>query len=470
MDFLKKDLKRKRKSNYSVKETQTLIREIHKRRDVLFSRQQNTAINELKRRAWDEVADCVNALGEGELRTAAEVKRRYLDWRALMKRKQLRAELASSGMKNEYKAPCLSPDHDAASLGAGEPSLDMSAFGRDGGCDWQDLPDLGEPSSHTSSGIKMEDDDPNEYRLDGDPGEAVEAEVDGEDDDDDCFPSLLPNIDREGRGVPEVFAHIDEFGMLSSSKASSLSAGGRADLSGLGGLGGGIGVGVGVGGMSGVGMGLNGLAHGLAHGMGLGGGAGEASTGLLIALEKQRLDLEKHRLQVESERLQVEKERLLLEKERLRQAESERERLQLERERLQVERERLRLLMCQSSAANATAQNGLPSSTSAATPSTSSSTSSSTAPTSSTLESAIGGGGGGGDKDRKPGLWPGYPVCVDLEAEKLKLEKERLLLEKERLQFFKFESGRLQIEKERLQVEKERLQLHKDGQQMALHQ
>lgn len=165
MDFLKKDLKRKRKSNYSVKETQTLIREIHKRRDVLFSRQQNTAINELKRRAWDEVADCVNALGEGELRTAAEVKRRYLDWRALMKRKQLRAELASSGMKNEYKAPCLSPDHDAASLGAGEPSLDMSAFGRDGGCDWQDLPDLGEPSSHTSSGIKMEDDDPNEYRV-----------------------------------------------------------------------------------------------------------------------------------------------------------------------------------------------------------------------------------------------------------------------------------------------------------------
>ncbi|XP_062408688.1 myb/SANT-like DNA-binding domain-containing protein 4 [Sardina pilchardus] len=453
MDFLQmKHLKRKRKSNYSVKETQALIREIHKRRDVLFSRQQNTAINELKRRAWDEVADCVNALGEGELRTAAEVKRRYLDWRSLMKRKQIRAELASglkAGGGGQYEAPCLSPDNDA-SLSGGDQSLDVSGFAKEAACDWQDLSDLGEPSSHTLSGVKMEDDDANGYRLEGDAGEVGEGEVDGEEDDDDCFPSILPDIDREGR-VPEVFSHIDEFGMLSSSKASSVSTGGR-DL--------GLGVGMGMG-MGGVGLGGAGLGVGLA-GMGLGGA--HESTGLLIALEKQRLDLEKHRLQVESERLGVEKERLLLEKERMRQAENERERVQLERERLQVERERLRLLMCQTTAA---AQHcGLPSSTStgaAATPSTSSSTSSSSlssssaAPTSSTLE--------GPDKDRKPVWLP----AVDLEAEKLKLEKERLLLEKERLQFFKFESGRLQIEKERLQVEKERLQLHKDGQQMALH-
>ncbi|XP_012693337.2 myb/SANT-like DNA-binding domain-containing protein 4 [Clupea harengus] len=441
MDFLQmKHLKRKRKSNYSVKETQTLIREIHKRRDVLFSRQQNTAINELKRRAWDEVADCVNALGEGELRTAAEVKRRYLDWRALMKRKQIRAELAS-GLKSEYEQPCLSPDENEASLSGGDQSLDVSGFAKEAACDWQDLSDLGEPSSHTPSGVKMEDDDANGYSLEGDTG--GEGEGDGEEDDDDCFPSILPDIDREGR-VPEVFAHIDEFGMLSSSKASSVSAGGR-DL--------GLGVGIGVG-MSGVGISLGGASMGMGlAGMGLG---GAETTGLLITLEKQRLDLEKHRLQVESERLAVEKERLLLEKERLRQAETDRERLQLERERLQVERERLRLLMCQTAAS---AQHGMPSSTSAATPSTSSSSSSSSssAPTSSTLE---------GDKDRKP-FW--HPA-MDFETEKLKLEKERLMLEKERLQFFKFESGRLAIEKERLQVEKERLQLHKDGQQMALHQ
>ncbi|KAJ8280440.1 hypothetical protein GJAV_G00054590 [Gymnothorax javanicus] len=391
LDFLQlKHLKRKRKSNYSVKETQTLIREIHKRKDILFSRQQNTAINELKRRAWDEVADSVNALGEGELRTAAEVKRRYLDWRALMKRKQIRAEL--SGIKNEYNPS--SPDNENSL--SGDQSLDLSGFPKDSACDWQDLSDLGEPSSHASSGIKMEDEEANNYRLEGEGGE---GEAEGEEEDEDCFQSILPDMEREGR-VPEVFSHIDEFGVLSSSKA-----GGGRDL-GLGVAGVGIGVGL----------------------------AGADSTGLLIALEKQRLDLEKHRLQVETERLQVEKERLLVEKDKLRQVDVEHERLQLEKERLQVERERLRLLMFQ-------AERPPPSSSSSG---------------SSAIDC---------EKDRKP-----WPSAVDLEAEKLKLEKERLQLEKERLQFFKFESGRLQIEKERFQVEKERLQLHKDGQQMALHQ
>ncbi|XP_073674498.1 uncharacterized protein msantd4 [Garra rufa] len=412
MDFLQmKHLKRKRKSNYSVKETQTLIREIHKRREILFSRQQNMAINELKRRAWEEVADSVNALGEGELRTAAEVKRRYLDWRALMKRKQLQAELAS-GLKQEFEAS--SPDNDA-SLGGGDQSLDLSGFSKDSSCDWQDLTDLGEPSTHTP-GVKMENDEANSYRLEAEVGEGGE----GEDDDEDCFPSILPDMDREGR-VSEVFAHIDEFGVLSSTKPTSGPAVSR-DL------------GLGVGGMTGIGV----------AGLGLAGGE---NTSLLVALERQRLDLEKHRLQVESERLQVEKERLLVEKERLRQGEVERERLQLEKERLQVERERLRLLQQQNTPLH---QSPAPS-TSVATPTTSSSV-----PSSSSLD---------GEKDRKLA----WPMAVDLEAEKLKLEKERLLLEKERLQFFKFESGRLQIEKERLQVEKERLQLHKDGQQMALH-
>uniref|UniRef100_A0A8C9QXU5 Myb/SANT-like DNA-binding domain-containing protein 4 n=1 Tax=Scleropages formosus TaxID=113540 RepID=A0A8C9QXU5_SCLFO len=339
-----KHLKRKRKSNYSVKETQTLIREIHKRKDILFSRQQNTAINELKRRTWDEVADCVNALGEGELRTAAEVKRRYLDWRALMKRKQIRAEL--SGLKNEYNSS--SPDNENSL--SGDQSADLSGFPKDSTCDWQDLSDLGEPSK---------------------------GEVEAEEEDDDCFPAILPDMEREGR-VPEVFAHIDEFGMLSATKSAA-----ARDL------------------------------------------------GVLIALERQRLDLEKHRLQVETERLQVERERLLVEKDKLRQVEVERERLQLEKERLQVERERLRLLMFQAERPVATAQQAVP-------------------------------------VDCKKEHKPWQPV--DLESEKLKLEKERLQLEKERLQFFKFESGRLQIEKERFQVEKERLQLQKDGQCLQLDQ
>ncbi|MBN3313898.1 MSD4 protein, partial [Atractosteus spatula] len=288
-----KQLKRKRKSNYSVKETQTLIREIRKRKDILFSKQQNTAINELKRRAWDEVADCVNALGEGELRTAVEVKRRYLDWRALMKRKQIRAELAD--IKNEFNPS--SPDVENSL--SGDQGVDLGGFPKDSSCDWQDLSDLGEPSSHPSSGIKMEDDDPSNYRLEG------EGEEGEEEEDEDGFPSLLPDVDREGR-VPEVFAHIDEFGMLSATKGATRELG--------------------------VGVGAAGAADG---------------TNLLIALEKQRLELERHRLNVESERLQIEKERLQIEKDKLRRVDIEHERLQMEKERLQIERERLRLLMFQ---------------------------------------------------------------------------------------------------------------------------
>ncbi|XP_035635773.1 myb/SANT-like DNA-binding domain-containing protein 4 [Oncorhynchus keta] len=403
LDFLQmKHLKRKRKSNYSVRETQTLIREIHKRRDVLFSRQQNTAINELKRRAWEEVAGGVNSLGEGELRTASEVKRRYLDWRSLMKRKQLRAELSlSTGLKAEYDPS--SPEHDA-SLGSGDQSLDLSGFPKESQCDWQDLADLGEPSGHSmSTEVKLEE-EANGYRLEGDSGE-------GEVEDDDCFPSLLPDMgERDGR-IPEVFSHIDEFGMLSASKGAAASMNRDLSSTGLGGLG-----------FAGLGL------------------ANHESAGLLVALEKQRLA-------VETERLAVERERLLLEKERLSQSEVEKERLQLEKERLQLEKERLQLekerlrvlLMNQSERATAPPQQSPPSSS---TPTTTSS-------------SAV--DGQNERKENKPWL-----SMIDLEGERLRLEKERLQLEKERLQFFKFESGRLQIERERLEVEKERMQLHQD--------
>ncbi|XP_071782000.2 uncharacterized protein msantd4 [Centroberyx gerrardi] len=421
-----KQLKRKRKSNYSVRETQTLIREIHKRRDVLFSRQQNTAINELKRQAWEEVAGGVNALGEGELRTAAEVKRRYLDWRALMKRKQLQAELSLSSssssslvLKAEYDPS--SPEHEAASLGSGcDQLLDLSGFPKDCHCEWPELVALGEPSGPAMMappGVKMEE-DVTEYRLDGD-GDVGDG--DGEIDEDD-FPSLLSDIESRGEGrVPEVYSHI-EFGMLASSKAptSTTNRDGPlgADLMGTGAQ---------------------------AHGLGGLTNHESAGPGFLVAVEKQRLELEKQRLAVETERLAVEKERLMVEKERLRQAEVERERLQLERERLQVERERLRvLLLSQSERVDSSftqpPQQGPPSSST------------------SSLSAAH-----DGQKEREKESKRWMPA-VDLETERLRLEKERLQLEKERLQFFKFESGRLQIERERLQVEKERLQLHKDHQ------
>ncbi|KAK2847122.1 hypothetical protein Q5P01_010121 [Channa striata] len=420
LDFLQvKHLKRKRKSNYSVRETQTLIREIHKRRDVLFSRQQNTAFKELKRQAWEEVAQGVNSVGEGELRTAAEVKRRYLDWRAMMKRKQLQAELSLSSssssslaLKTEYDQS--SPEHEAASLGSGcDQLLDLSGLSKDYHCDWLELAAVCELSGQDTRalpGVKMEE-DVSEYRLDAD-GDVGDGE--GELDEDD-IPSLLSDIESRGEGhIGDVYSHSN-LGVIGSSKAPTSTSGRDLPLS----------------------SGLMGMpAHalcGLSSHENMG-------AGFLATVEKQRLELEKQRLAVETERLAVEKERLMVEKERLRQMEVERDRLQLERERLQVERERLRfLLLSQSEPVDLPSQQGPPSSST------------------SCLSSHE------GQRERgKEGK--GWMSVVDLETERLKLEKERLQLEKERLQFFKFEAGRLQIERERLHVEKERMQLHKGHQ------
>lgn len=403
-----------------MRETQTLIREIHKRRDVLFSRQQNTAINELKRQAWEEVARGVNSLGEGELRTAAEVKRRYLDWRSLMKRKQLQAELSLSSssssslvLKSEYEPP--SPE--AASLtSACDQLLDLSGLPKDCHCDWPEL-SLGDPSSQTllpPLGVKIEE-DVCEYRLDCD-GEVGDGDID-----DDDIPSLLSDMEsRADSHIPEVYSNSD-LGLLSSSKGPTSTTANR-DLSLANGM----------------------LGYTLPSGNALSSDLAGAG-GLLVAVEKQRLELEKQRLAIESERLAVEKERLAVEKERLRQSEKERERLQLEKERLQVERERLRLMLINQSehvdsSFNLPPQQGPP-----------------TSSTSSNQDGPHGDEGEG--KEGKAWL-----SLVDLEAERLKLDQERLQLEKERLQFFKFESGRLQIERERLQVEKERMQLHIDHQ------
>uniref|UniRef100_A0A665UEH5 Myb/SANT-like DNA-binding domain-containing protein 4 n=1 Tax=Echeneis naucrates TaxID=173247 RepID=A0A665UEH5_ECHNA len=290
-----KHLKRKRKSNYSVRETQTLIREIHKRRDVLFSRQQNTAVNELKRQAWEEVARGVNSLGEGELRTAVEVKRRYLDWRALMKRKQLQAELSLSfsspsslNPKMEYDQS--SPENEAASLVSGcEQLLDLS---------------------------------------------------DGEIDEDD-IPTLFSDIEARGEGhVGDVYSHGD-FGTLNSSKAPTSTTSRDLPLAAVGFL------------VAVEKQRLELEKQRLAVET-----ERLAVEKDRLAVEKERLrqmEVEREQLQLERERLLVERERLKLfflsqsdhrEKEGkgwMSVVDLETERLKLEKERLQLEKTRLQL-------------------------------------------------------------------------------------------------------------------------------
>ncbi|XP_069496828.1 myb/SANT-like DNA-binding domain-containing protein 4 isoform X1 [Ambystoma mexicanum] len=400
-----KQLRRKRKGNFSVQETQTLLKEIRNRKDVLFSKQLNTRINELKRRAWEEIAECVNAIGEGEQRTGQEVKRRYLDWRALMKRKQLNAtnfRLMTSGFGLPFQDLYDSLNEDVDEK--------PTPFSNESGFEWQSSADYRE-SSGSSGEIKVEDEDEQDHHnFEGDASRApknlaqklrlsgglrnskskelLKLHVDSfkkvkrrpdvsqpwtlrgavkfqeryEFDEQEEVISVVPDSKRENE-LAEVFPHVEEFGTQAR------------------------------------------LAYRDSH--------------LHVAFEKQKIELERQRLNIEAERLQVEKERLQIEKERLRHLDMEYERLQLEKERLQIEREKLRL-----HAGHAEK---------------------------STLENEL-------VQTEKPVLQP-----LDIETEKLKLEKERLQLEKERLQFLKFESEKLQIDRERLQVEKERLRIQREG-------
>ncbi|XP_014348112.1 myb/SANT-like DNA-binding domain-containing protein 4 [Latimeria chalumnae] len=314
-----KHLRRKRKSNFSVKETQTLLREIKNRKDILFSRQFNTTINEMKRKAWDEIAEHVNALGEGEHRTGTEVKRRYLDWRALIRRQSI-LNGKRTGNGNHYSQPdgevSLSEDQDEK----------LSGFTNDSSFEWQDLTDFGEASGSTAE-IKVED------------PHSIEFEVEEEEN----LSAVIIDSKREEE-VLEPFPHIEEFGTLSSTRARQ----GYED------------------------------SHILIT---LEKQRLELEKQRLnieaerLEVEKERLQIEKERLRhldMEHERLQLEKEHLQIERERLRllyvQSEKpasegehtmiekpvlqpvdlETEKLKVEKERLQLERERLQFLKYES--------------------------------------------------------------------------------------------------------------------------
>ncbi|XP_074072689.1 myb/SANT-like DNA-binding domain-containing protein 4 [Macrotis lagotis] len=269
-----KQLKRKRKSNFSVQETQTLLKEIRKRKDVIFSKQLNTTINEMKRKAWEEIAECVNAVGEGEQRTGAEVKRRYLDWRALMKRRWLKAnmKLVESGI------PLSSPDfNDSLTEELDEKILFLS----ESNLDWQNTADF-KVADGSLTEIKEEEEEEEEKGPQHFEFEMVEEE--------EMLSSVVPDSKRENE--LDHFPHIKEFGTLSSIQSQS-----AYDDSYL----------------------LINLEK------------------QKLEIEKQRLDIEAERLQIEKERLQIEKERLWhldMEHERL---QVEKERLQIEREKLRLQ-------------------------------------------------------------------------------------------------------------------------------------
>ncbi|XP_048199720.1 myb/SANT-like DNA-binding domain-containing protein 4 [Perognathus longimembris pacificus] len=318
-----KQLKRKRKSNFSVQETQTLLKEITKRKEVIFSKQLNTTINVMKRMAWEEIAQCVNAVGEGEQRTGTEVKRRYLDWRALMKRKRMKANIKLVG--SGFPLPTSDLDDSLT-----EEIDEKIAFRNDANFDWQNVADFRDAGgSLTEVKVEEEERDP----------QSPEFEIEEEE---EMLSSVIPDSRREPE-LPD-FPHIDEFFTLNSTPSRSAYdephvlvniekqklevEKRRLDI--------------------------------------------EAER---LQVEKERLQIEKERLRhldLEHERLQLEKERLQIEREKLRlqivssekpclenelgQGEKsilppqdiETEKLKLERERLQLEKDRLQFLKFES--------------------------------------------------------------------------------------------------------------------------
>ncbi|KGL82480.1 Myb/SANT-like DNA-binding domain-containing protein 4 [Tinamus guttatus] len=315
-----KQLKRKRKSNFSVQETQTLLKEIRKRKEVLFSKQLNTTINEMKRKAWEEIAECVNAVGEGEQRTGTEVKRRYLDWRALMRRKRLNANIKVVGAGFHFPSSDLDDS-------LNEDMDEKMGFANESSFEWQNVTDLREAGGPLTE-VKVEE-DPQNFEF------PIQEE-------EEILSSVLPDSKKEN-DLPD-FTHIEEFGNLSSAQARLVYEDShllinlekqkvelekqRLDI--------------------------------------------EAER---LQVEKERLQIEKERLRhvdLEHERLQLEKERLQIEREKLRLAtlraekpalendlaqtekpimqplDLETEKLKLEKERLQLEKERLQFLKFES--------------------------------------------------------------------------------------------------------------------------
>ncbi|KAL7983305.1 hypothetical protein Chor_000181 [Crotalus horridus] len=323
-----KQLKRKRKSNFSVQETQTLLKEIRKRREVLFSKQLNTTINEMKRKAWEEIAECVNAVGEGEQRTGTEVKRRYLDWRALMKRKRLNTNIKLVGAG--FHLPSSDLDDSL-----NEDIDEKISFPNESNFEWQNITDFREAG-----------------------GSLTEFPIEEEE---EILSSVLPDSKKES-DLPD-FTHIEEFGNLSSAQARLAYEDSHLLIS-----------------LEKQKLELEKQRLDIeAERLQVEKERLQIEKERLrhIDLEHERLQLEKERLQIEreklrleaqhgekpilendpnqaekpvlqpfdleTEKLKIEKERLQLEKERLQFLKFESEKLQIEKERLQVEKERLRI-------------------------------------------------------------------------------------------------------------------------------
>ncbi|XP_071085059.1 titin homolog [Haliotis cracherodii] len=81
---------RKRKSNFSILERNTLLEEVRRWRKIILAKFNDTVTHEKKRLAWDEVTKRVNERGRGSYRTVEEVRKKWNDMQSLARRKKRR--------------------------------------------------------------------------------------------------------------------------------------------------------------------------------------------------------------------------------------------------------------------------------------------------------------------------------------------------------------------------------------------
>ncbi|XP_046559570.1 uncharacterized protein LOC124268613 [Haliotis rubra] len=81
---------RKRKSNFSILERNTLLEEVKRWRKIILAKYNDTVTHEKKRVAWDEVTKKVNEKGRGSYRTVEEVRKKWNDMQSLARRKKRR--------------------------------------------------------------------------------------------------------------------------------------------------------------------------------------------------------------------------------------------------------------------------------------------------------------------------------------------------------------------------------------------
>jgi len=81
-------MSRKRSPNFIETELQTLLDEVEKRKNVLFSKLSNVTTNSAKKKAWDVICCRINAINPSDhRRTVEEIRKKWTSYMSLTKKK-----------------------------------------------------------------------------------------------------------------------------------------------------------------------------------------------------------------------------------------------------------------------------------------------------------------------------------------------------------------------------------------------